>query len=126
MIDRRDIVFGVPRASIFRELHLALTALFALWFTQSFDGFCSRRLILSDLILCFRDALLKEGSGVSYPVGIVDLTFSYSPSRRIREGRVEERSRGEGALGSLTSRAFMHCSAFHPLRATLNSPSKGE
>jgi hypothetical protein len=50
-----DILLRVPRASILRELHLALTALLALRFTQGLDGFCSRRLILSDLILGLRD-----------------------------------------------------------------------
>jgi hypothetical protein len=50
-----DILLRVPRASILGELHLTLTALLALRFTQGLDSFATRRLILSDLILGLRD-----------------------------------------------------------------------
>jgi hypothetical protein len=34
MVDLFDVVLRMPRASILRELHFSLTALFALRFTQ--------------------------------------------------------------------------------------------
>jgi len=55
VIDLFDIILCVPRASILRELHLSLTTLFALRFTQGFQGLDARRLILSDLMLGLRD-----------------------------------------------------------------------
>jgi hypothetical protein len=48
VIDLCDIILRMPRTSILRELHLALTTLFVLRFTECFQGVRSRRLVLSE------------------------------------------------------------------------------
>ena len=47
VVDLFDIVLRVPRAAILRELHLSLTTLFALRFTQCLNGVRLRRLVFS-------------------------------------------------------------------------------
>ncbi len=43
VVDLSDVILRVPRASIFRELHFSLAALFAPWFTQCFQGLATLR-----------------------------------------------------------------------------------
>ena len=55
VIDLGDVILRVPRTSILRELHLTLTALFALRFTQCLNGVRLRCLVVTDLMLGLRD-----------------------------------------------------------------------
>ncbi len=47
VIDLGDVILRVPRASILRELHFTLTALFALWFAMCLNGFDACFLVFS-------------------------------------------------------------------------------
>ncbi len=47
VIDLGDVILRVPRASILRELHLSLTTLFALRFTQCLQGLVAWFLVFS-------------------------------------------------------------------------------